>query len=183
MDPIIREIGQTGLILLKGDITSQKVDIIVNAANERLVGGGGVDGAIHSAGGPSIMQECNQIRKKQGGCPTGQAVYTTAGNLQAKYVIHTVGPVWHGGSNDEEILLKSCYWNCLKLAHQLKAQTIAFPSISTGVYRFPLPFASKISLETIIKEIPKYIFGKIVFVLFSDEIFLEFKKSLDELLH
>lgn len=125
------------LTLLQGDITKLEVDAIVNAANSSLLGGGGVDGAIHRAGGPKILEECMQIRNKQGGCPTGEAVITGAGNLKAKYVIHTVGPVWQGGGKQEDQLLAKAYANSLKIAIEKSLQTIAFPAISTGVYRFP----------------------------------------------
>src|SRR5215217_6271061 len=127
--------GRTELV--RGDITQMRVDAIVNAANTSLLGGGGVDGAIHRAGGPSILQECIKIRETQGGCPVGEAVVTTAGYLQAKYVIHTVGPIWNGGRGQERQLLANCYRNSLLIAVQNKVRSIAFPNISTGVYHFP----------------------------------------------
>jgi O-acetyl-ADP-ribose deacetylase (regulator of RNase III) len=120
--------------LLKGDITKIKTDAIVNAANSSLMGGGGVDGAIHRAGGPAIMEDCRKIIARQGRCATGEAVITTAGNLPARYVIHTVGPVWNGGKYDEEIKLANCYRNSLRLAIENHCKTIAFPNISTGIY-------------------------------------------------
>ena len=129
--------------LIRGDITGLKVDAIVNAANHELLGGGGVDGAIHRAGGPEILEACKKIREKQDGCPTGEAVLTTAGRLAAKYVIHTVGPIWHGGQNQEASLLAACYRNSLRLAVENAVQTIAFPNISTGVYRFPKDLAAR----------------------------------------
>ena len=135
--------------LLIGDITRQKVDAIVNAANTRLAGGSGVDGAIHRAGGPSIMADCDRIREQQGGCPTGTAVATTAGLLAARYVLHTAGPVWSGGRHDEPRLLASAYWSSLELAASLGCRTVAFPSISTGAYRFPIEAAAEIALTTI----------------------------------
>jgi O-acetyl-ADP-ribose deacetylase len=141
------QIGSAVLELLQGDITLQRVDAIVNAANSALAGGGGVDGAIHRAGGPSIMQETRA--KYPQGCPTGSAVITGAGNLHAKYVIHTVGPIWRGGSHGESELLASAYRSCLQLAEQHKITSIAFPSISTGAYGFPLEAASRIALATI----------------------------------
>src|SRR5688572_33477796 len=125
------------IFLVQGDITKQKVDAIVNAANSSLLGGGGVDGAIHRAGGPAILEDCRKIIAKQGGCKTGEAVITTAGNLPAKFVIHTVGPVWNNGNNGEREKLGNCYRNSLALAKEHSCQTIAFPNISTGVYRFP----------------------------------------------
>lgn len=135
--------------LLQGDITKTKVDAIVNAANSSLMGGGGVDGAIHRAGGPSIVEECRQIVARQGRCATGQAVITTAGNLPARSVIHTVGPVWNGGRNREEELLRSAYVNSLKLAVENQATTIAFPNISTGVYGFPKDKAARIAVDAV----------------------------------
>lgn len=137
------------IVLKQGDITKEQVDIIVNAANSSLLGGGGVDGAIHRAGGPSILEECRKIREERGRCLTGQAVITTAGNLDAKYVIHTVGPIWNGGNKNETELLKQTYLSCLNLADQYKATTIAFPAISTGTYRFPLEEAARIACNTI----------------------------------
>ena len=135
--------------LLKGDITKMKTDAIVNAANTSLLGGGGVDGAIHRTGGPAILQECIEIRNKQGGCKTGEAVITTGGNLPAKYVIHTVGPIWNGGSSNEERLLASAYSNSLRLAEENNVRTIAFPNISTGIYHFPKQRAAQIAIATV----------------------------------
>jgi O-acetyl-ADP-ribose deacetylase (regulator of RNase III) len=134
------------ITLTQGDITQIPVDAIVNAANSALRGGGGVDGAIHRAGGPQILEDCRQIK---GGCPTGQAVITTAGRLPAKYLIHTVGPVWHGGLNNEDRLLFLAYWNSLKLAEQKDVRTISFPNISTGVYGFPKERAADIAVRTV----------------------------------
>ncbi|WP_312902070.1 macro domain-containing protein [Chryseobacterium taichungense] len=122
--------------IIKADITRIQTDAIVNAANSSLLGGGGVDGAIHRAGGKEILEECIKIRNRQGGCKTGEAVVTTAGNLPAKHVIHTVGPVWNGDKDRSSQLLTQCYKNSLKLAESLKIKTIAFPNISTGIYRF-----------------------------------------------
>lgn len=135
--------------LLLGDITKVSADAIVNAANSSLLGGGGVDGAIHRAGGAEILDECRMIRAKQGKCKTGDAVITTAGRLPAKYVIHTVGPVWNGGNHSESDLLRSCYIKSLELAVVHNCSTIAFPNISTGIYRFPKKEAAEISLATI----------------------------------
>lgn len=133
----------------QGDITKVATDAIVNAANSRLAGGGGVDGAIHRAGGPAIMEECDAIRERQGGCPTGEAVITTAGELPAKHVIHTVGPVWKGGANGEEELLRNCYLNSLQLADDHNLQTVAFPNISTGVYGYPKGKAAVVAVAAV----------------------------------
>jgi O-acetyl-ADP-ribose deacetylase (regulator of RNase III) len=132
-----------------GDITKIAADAIVNAANSSLLGGGGVDGAIHRAGGKIILEECMRIRARQGGCPVGEAVITTGGNLPAKYVIHTVGPVWSGGRANEERLLGMAYLNSLKLALTRQLQTIAFPNISTGIYGFPKDKAAPIAIQTV----------------------------------
>ena len=144
------KIGKTKLILLQGDITEEKTDTIVNAANSSLLGGGGVDGAIHRAGGPKILKECKKIRKMKGGCKTGEVVITTGGNLEAKYVIHTVGPIWRGGRQNEDNLLRNCYINSLKLAREKNIKNISFPSISTGAYCFPIERASRIAIKTVI---------------------------------
>ena len=136
------------LIAIQADITELAVDAIVNAANNSLLGGGGVDGAIHRAGGSAILRECQAIRKRQGGCKTGQAVITTAGNLSARHVIHTVGPVWHGGGQGEAELLASCYRETLRLAASNNITSIAFPAISTGVYGYPPDKAARIAFDT-----------------------------------
>ena len=143
-------IGKTRLGLIQGDITKQATNAIVNAANSGLMGGGGVDGAIHRAGGPAILNECHQIVSRIGRLDTGRAVITTGGNLKAKYVIHTVGPVWHGGNRGEPELLASAYQESLKLATDYKLKSISFPSISTGAYGYPASEAAKIALETVI---------------------------------
>ncbi|WP_317129825.1 macro domain-containing protein [Chryseobacterium mulctrae] len=132
--------------LIKGDITKIQADAIVNAANSSLLGGGGVDGAIHRAGGKQILDECIEIRNRQGKCTTGEAVVTTAGNITAKYVIHTVGPVWNDNEEKDSKLLANCYKNSLKLAESLGIKTIAFPNISTGVYRFQKNWLEKLLL-------------------------------------
>lgn len=163
--------------LIKGDITKLSVDAIVNAANNGLVGGGGVDGAIHRAGGPSIMKECDSIRKEQGGCLTGQAVITTAGNLPAKFVIHTVGPVWNGGRDDEEILLANAYKNSLKLAEEYKLTILAFPNISTGVYSFPKDKAAQIAVDAV-RSFKSQNLEEVIFVCFDDDNKKEYSKLL-----
>ncbi len=148
----------TGRVIIKtGDITKENVDAVVNAANSTLMGGGGVDGAIHRVGGPEIKKECEEIRRTQypDGLPTGQAVITTAGKMAAKYVIHTVGPVYGRGGKDKAELLAACYRNSLKLAADNKLKTIAFPAISTGVYGYPLDEAAKVSSS----EIGKFLSG------------------------
>ena len=142
-------VGKTRLVVVRGDITEQATDAIVNAANTTLLGGGGVDGAIHRAGGPAILAECKRIRAKQGGCPTGEAVITTGGNLAARFVIHAVGPVWSGGKRGEDALLATAYSNSLRIAADNKLRSVAFPSIATGAYRFPIERAAEIALGTV----------------------------------
>ena len=156
--------------LLLGDITKIGVDAIVNAANSSLLGGGGVDGAIHRAGGRAILDECRKIVERQGGCPTGEAVITTAGNMPSRYVIHTVGPVWHGGMNNEDQLLANAYSNSLRLAVDNGVKTIAFPNISTGVYGFPKERAANIAIEAVRKFLEKdKSLHEVVFVCFDRE--------------
>ncbi|MDR2498211.1 MAG: O-acetyl-ADP-ribose deacetylase [Tannerellaceae bacterium] len=135
--------------IIRGDITKVQADAIVNAANSFLMGGGGVDGAIHFAGGPEIIKECMRIVAMQGECPTGQAVVTGAGLLPAKFVIHTVGPVWEGGMQGEPLLLAACYSNSLGLAAKLHCQSVAFPNISTGIYGYPKKQAAAIAFEAV----------------------------------
>lgn len=159
------------------DITKLKVDAIVNAANSSLMGGGGVDGAIHSAGGASILEACKVIRNKQGKCLAGEAVITPAGNLSAKYVIHTVGPIWTGGDADESEKLKKCYLNSIKLAEQHGIKTIAFPNISTGVYGYPKEQAAHIALATI-KSLKNTSLEKVIFVCFDDVNYALYKQQL-----
>ncbi|OCG38893.1 RNase III inhibitor [Gilliamella sp. Fer2-1] len=142
--------------IIYGDITKITVDAIVNAANSSLLGGSGVDGAIHRIGGKQILEECQKIRSKQGGCKVGNAVITAAGNLPAEYVIHTVGPRWSGGNNNEVELLKNCYLNCFKLAYENNVKTISFPNISTGIYKFPKDQAAEIALQIIKSSLFKY---------------------------
>ena len=144
-----RQISSGTLTLLRGDITDQDTEAIVNAANSSLLGGGGVDGAIHRAGGPRILEECRKIREQKGECPPGESVITCGGNLKARFVIHTVGPVWHGGGRGEDELLASAYRNSVLLAAERRIRTIAFPSISTGAYGFPIDRGSKIAFDTV----------------------------------
>jgi O-acetyl-ADP-ribose deacetylase (regulator of RNase III) len=167
--------------IIKGDITRIVVDAIVNAANTSLLGGGGVDGAIHRAGGPDILEECRKIVARQGGCKTGQAVITTGGNLPAKFVIHTVGPVWNGGKYDEEQKLADCYKNSLKLAVDNNCKTIAFPNISTGIYGFPKKEAAQIAVDTVIEVISKTDkIEKVIFVCFDDENYRLYEESIED---
>ena len=169
-----------GRVIVKvGDITRENVDAIINAANSSLMGGGGVDGAIHRAGGQSILSECKALRDDTypDGLPTGQAVATTAGLLPSNYVIHTVGPVWHGGKSSEEKLLRDCYTNSLKVAVEKDCESIAFPAVSTGVYGFPKDKAAVVASEAV-KEFLQGNDGikKAIFVFFSDsdaELFIE----------
>jgi O-acetyl-ADP-ribose deacetylase (regulator of RNase III) len=161
-------VNHTKLVCLRGDLTQQDTEAIVNAANNSLLGGGGVDGAIHRAGGPRILAECREIRARQGGCPTGQAVITTGGQLKARYVIHTVGPIWSGGRSGEDELLAACYRNSLVLACDRGIRSLAFPSISTGAYRFPVDRAAAIALATVRAFLQAHDFQEVRFVLFSD---------------
>jgi len=163
--------------LIRGDITKQDADAIVNAANSSLMGGGGVDGAIHRAGGPAILEECKKIIAMQGSCATGEAVITTAGNLPAEFVIHTVGPVWSGGKNNESMKLASCYKNSLRLAVENGLQSIAFPNISTGVYGYPKKEAAEIAIKTVSDFLQSNATVKVYFVCFDEENF-ELYKSL-----
>ena len=168
-------IGTSTLSIVEGDITKEHTDAIVNAANSGLRGGGGVDGAIHRAGGPAIMEECRKI----GHCPTGQAVITTGGNLKAKHVIHTVGPVYSGGGRNEAGLLKSAYLESLKLASKKGLKSVSFPAISTGAYGYPLNEAARIALETAIETLKEHeeiervrfvLFGKPMYDIFAQEL-------------
>lgn len=163
------------IVLVQGDITKQEVDAIVNAANSSLRGGGGVDGAIHRAGGPAILAESGTL----GGCETGEAKATTAGELPAQYVIHTVGPVWHGGEHGEEELLASCHRRALEVAAELGCRTVAFPAISTGVYGYPVDKAAKVALRTTSIELDRHRqVERVTFVLFSDEHLASFERAL-----
>jgi len=172
-------VNNTRLTLIEGDITEQKTDAIVNAANSTLLGGGGVDGAIHRAGGPKILEDCLKIRDKQGGCETGEAVITTGGNLQARYVIHTVGPVWRGGRSGEPELLANCHRNSLKLAAENGVRTISFPGISTGVYGYPLEKAAPVALKAVIDFLKSDdLFDEVVFVLYNSWTYQAYEDAL-----
>ena len=165
--------------VLQGDITKVEVDAIVNAANTSLLGGGGVDGAIHRAGGPEILEDCRMIVARQGGCKVGEAVITRAGRLPAKHVIHTVGPVWNGGQKREPELLANCYRNCLLLAEEHGLTTIAFPGISTGIYRFPKDKAAEIAINAVRGEISRLrSVEEVVFVCFDEESYALYGKSI-----
>ncbi len=173
------KVGESTLELVEGDITRQDTDAIVNAANTTLLGGGGVDGAIHRAGGPKILAECRQI----GGCPTGEARLTTGGDLKARYVIHTVGPVYKGGGRREAELLASCYRESLKLAASKGLASVAFPSISTGAYSYPLDAAARIALQTVLDYLTGQEEIKLVrFVLFGAAAYEAYEKALRDLL-
>ncbi len=176
-------VNEAKLSIMKGDITQQATDAIVNAANSGLMGGGGVDGAIHRAGGPAILEECKQIVSRQGRLPTGKAVLTTGGNLKAKYVIHTVGPVWHGGSKGEAELLESAYRESLKLAAENHLTSVSFPSISTGAYGYPVEKASRVALRTVISFLRESITSvkEVVFVLFDSLTFETYSSALQEI--
>ncbi|WP_130734958.1 O-acetyl-ADP-ribose deacetylase [Flavobacterium sp. J27] len=161
----------------QADITTIKVDAIVNAANTSLLGGSGVDGAIHKAGGNAILEACMVIRNKQGGCKVGEAVITTAGNLPSKYVIHTVGPVWNGDKEEKRKLLANCYVNALQIAEENGVKTIVFPNISTGIYGFPKKEAAQIVIDTVQKFSIKNI-EEITFVCFDEGNYMLYKQLL-----
>ena len=154
--------------VMKGDITKLDVDVIVNAANSSLLGGGGVDGAIHRAAGPDLLEQCIRIRNAEGGCKTGDAKVTGAGRLKAKWVIHTVGPVWNGGDDGELELLASCYRKSLELAAERGAESIAFPAISTGIYGYPIEDAGRVAVDTI-RAHTAALPVRVVLCMFSDE--------------
>ena len=168
--------ARTKIELIKGDITKLEIDAIVNAANTSLLGGGGVDGAIHRAGGKQILEDCIEIRNRQGGCKVGEAVITSAGNLNAKHVIHTVGPRWNNGQSSEAKKLRDCYINCLKIAQEHKLKSIAFPNISTGIYKFPKESAARIAIEAVLSSQTEI--EKIVFVCFGEENYTIYQRGL-----
>jgi len=170
--------GKSKIVLKRGDITREKVDAIVNAANTSLLGGGGVDGAIHRAGGKAILEEC----RKLGGCETGDAKITTGGNLPARHVIHTVGPVWGGGKRGEEAKLESAYRRSLEVASENNLRTVAFPSISTGAYRFPIDRAAAIALHTVADYLENHPeIERVTFVLFSERDLGVYEKEMGKL--
>jgi O-acetyl-ADP-ribose deacetylase (regulator of RNase III) len=176
-------IGKTELTLSRGDITAQEIDVVVNAANSSLLGGGGVDGAIHARGGPAILEECRELRRTRypEGLPTGEAVLTGGGELPARYVIHTVGPIWAGGDSGEADLLASAYRNSLERAREAGLRTIAFPSISTGAYGFPIERAAPIALQTIRAYLEAHpdAFDEVRLVLFSEPDLASYRVALD----
>lgn len=170
------------IVLKEGDITREVCDAIVNAANSSLMGGGGVDGAIHGIGGEQVHEDCLKIVAQQGGCPTGQAVVTRGGNLPIRFLIHAVGPVWRGGGYGEDELLRSTYLNGLRIASAMGAKTIAFPSISTGAYRFPIHRAAAIALQAIFDYVHEHNhFSEVRLVLFCEEDLRVYEGALAEL--
>jgi O-acetyl-ADP-ribose deacetylase (regulator of RNase III) len=182
-DAPVKIFNQARLSIVRGDITRQTTEAIVNAANSSLMGGGGVDGAIHRAGGPTILEECRQIVSRQGRLPTGQAVMTTAGNMKARYVIHTVGPIWHGGRQGEADLLASAYRESLKLAAANSLSSIAFPSISTGAYGYPVDEASRVAIRTVVSFLSTTTpIKEVIFVLFDSRTFDVYTAALREII-
>ena len=171
---------QNRIEIIQGDITRQRVDAIVNAANSSLLGGGGVDGAIHRAAGPALLAECRQLAASRGGCATGDAVLTGAGNLPARAVIHTVGPVWHGGQQGEAALLASAYANSLQLAADNRFATVAFPAISTGIYGYPKAAAATIALRTIRQFLQQHDYPQQVLLVCFDEESFRLYRQLSE---
>lgn len=176
-------VNKTKLALVQGDITQQQTDAIVNAANSSLMGGGGVDGAIHRAGGPTILEECKQIVARQGRLSPGKAVITSGGRLSARYVIHTVGPVWHGGRSGEPGLLTSAYTESLKLAVARGLRSLSFPSISTGAYGYPEELAAPVALGAVIDFLRQdETLQQVVFVLFDARTYRTYAQALERLL-
>ncbi len=178
-----REFGGRMLQLALGDITEERTDAIVNAANSSLLGGGGVDGAIHRAAGPALLAECREIRTRQGECPPGHAVMTSGGRLAARFVIHTVGPVWRGGGRGEKAILASCYCNSLRLAGEKGLSSVAFPSISTGIFGYPVKEAAQAALAAVaefLKEEDRAP-ALVRFVLFDERTFRAYREALEAL--
>ncbi len=163
--------------ILKTDITGLEVDAIVNAANKSLLGGGGVDGAIHRAAGPDLLEECKTLN----GCKTGEAKITKGYNLKAKYVIHTVGPIWNNGKSKEELKLRNCYKNSLALATEYNLKSIAFPAISTGVYKFPYELATKIAVEEVSEFLKNHTDTKVIFACFDQHIYEAYLREVSDL--
>jgi O-acetyl-ADP-ribose deacetylase len=178
-------IGKTRLALIQGDITEQSTDAIVNAANSSLMGGGGVDGAIHRKGGPSILKECEKIRRTEWreGLPTGEAVITPGGELKARWVIHTVGPIWNGGRSGEPEMLANCYRNSLKLANSKALASISFPSISTGAFGYPIRDAGRIAIDSVKNFVREHAdettMEDVVLVLFTQDDFKIYNELLE----
>jgi O-acetyl-ADP-ribose deacetylase (regulator of RNase III) len=177
-------INQTRLSIIQGDITKQSTDAIVNAANSGLMGGGGVDGAIHRAGGPTILEECKFIVAKRGCLPTGKAVITTGGELKAKQVIHTVGPIWYGGTRNEADLLTGAYQDSLKLAAENKLVSVSFPSISTGAYGYPVAEAAKVAVKAVFSFLREQVTSikAVVFVLFDSRTYDAYCSALEKIM-
>jgi len=177
-------INQAKLRIIQGDITKQDTDAIVNAANSSLMGGGGVDGAIHRAGGSAILEECKRVVARQGRLSTGKAVMTTGGNLKARHVIHTVGPIWYGGDKGEPDLLASAYQESLKLAIENQLSSVSFPSISTGVYGYPVDKASRVAIGVVIASLRQGVTSvrEVVFVLFDSQTFRAYLSALKEII-
>lgn len=183
MEETVATVGKTRITLLQGNITAQATDVIVNAANSSLLGGGGVDGAIHRAGGPAILEECQKIRARQGQCRPGLAVITGGGNLKAKWVVHAVGPVWRDGTSNEAETLSSAYRTSLELALEAGAKSVSFPSISTGAYGYPVAAAAPVALSTVTKFLETHPdkFDEIRFVLFDTTTYDAYRKSGSEI--
>ena len=180
VEPVSLKLKNSSITLLRGDITKETVDAIVNAANSSLMGGGGVDGAIHRAGGPQILEECKQIVALEGRLKPGNAVITGGGNLKARFVIHTVGPIWRDGTTNEDEVLANAYQNSLNLGKQYEIRSIAFPSISTGAFGFPIDRAAAIAINAVKKHIEENSLPeKVKFVLFDDLTFRSYKKALE----
>ncbi|MEE9410130.1 MAG: O-acetyl-ADP-ribose deacetylase [Candidatus Heimdallarchaeota archaeon] len=171
---------ETKIVLIKGDITVEETDAIVNAANTSLRGGGGVDGAIHRAGGPTILEEC--IEKYPDGCKTGEAKITTGGELKTQWVVHTPGPIWRGGSEDEHTLLANSYRNSFHMAEVVGATSISYPSISTGIYAFPIQQAAPIAINTVLNCLPSNCIREVHFVLFSQRDFDIYSEALQKII-